>query len=362
MFLGFWKDLKKKKKIFFTLAPMANVTDVSFRQTVLKYSNKEESYGGPDVFWTEFVSADGLILGGEEHILKDLFFEENERPIVAQVFGSNPETMRKAVCIISKLGFDGIDINMGCPDKSIERQGAGSMMIKNPMKAEEIIRAAKMGIYDSKRLIPLSVKTRIGYSSPEIDKWITFLLKQELAVLTVHTRTRKELSKTKARWEFLKDIVKLRDEISPETLIVGNGDIESIDDGLSRALENGVDGVMIGRASIGNPWIFDKNSKKEKNAFTLPDFLNRILPSILIKKIKGNRKYTILNKTKEERIEAMMHHAFLFDKYLSFKNFSVFKRHIKAYLNGFPDAKHMRQEIFDNVDSYKDLKSYFKLD
>lgn len=357
---GFWEELKNKRP-FFVLAPMADVTDVSFRQAVVKFSRKGEPGGGPDVLWTEFVSADGLILGGKESLINDLKFEENERPIVAQLFGSNPETMRQASKLVAELGFDGIDINMGCPDKSIEKQGAGASMIKNPGSAEEIIRAVKTGIHDAGKIIPVSVKTRIGYHTPEIETWIPFLLKQDIAALTVHVRTRKELSKVPARWQFLKRIVELRDLFAPHTLIIGNGDITDTYIGKKRAKQSGVDGVMIGRSALGNPWIFDEHSVIKTSLLSIPRFISQFLPSKWVKKLKGSRKYTVVEKTQEERIEALLYHAELFDKYLKHhKNFSVIKKHIKAYINGFPGAKEMRAEIFDTVNSYEELKNFFE--
>ena len=140
--MGFWADLKKP---FFVLAPMADVTDAAFRQMIAKYSRHGEEGGGPDVFWTEFVSADGLCSPGREVLLRDLAFSEREHPIVAQIFGSHPEHMRQTAVLIKELGFDGIDINMGCPDKSIEKQGAGAAHIKDPKLAQEVIRAVMEG-------------------------------------------------------------------------------------------------------------------------------------------------------------------------------------------------------------------------
>ncbi len=356
---GFWEVVKSKKP-FFVLAPMADVTDISFRLAVTKYSRKGEPGGGPDVLWTEFVSADGLILGGKESLINDLQFDESERPIVAQLFGSNPETMRQAAKLVASLGFDGIDINMGCPDKSIERQGAGAAMIKNPPLAVDIIRAVKTGIHDAGSIIPVSVKTRIGYNTLEVESWIPLLLKQNIAALTVHARTRKELSKVPARWDVLKRVVVLRDVIAPDTLIIGNGDITDMALGKRRAEESGVDGIMIGRSALGNPWIFDEGSVISQTILSIPRFLSSIIPSSWVKKLKGDRKYTVVSKTKEERIEALLYHAELFDKYLKdHKNFSVLKKHIKAYINGFKGAKEMRVEIFDTVNSYEELKKYF---
>ena len=170
---NFWKKVAKKKP-FFVLAPMADVTDPAMRRIIAKY-------GKPDVMWTEFVSADGLCSAeGRKHLLTDLSYTEKERPIVAQLFTSHPDKMREAAKIIAKLGFDGLDINMGCPDKSIEKQGAGAALIKNPKIAHEIIRAAKEGIALAHKNIPVSVKTRIGWSKPELETWIPALLKENI--------------------------------------------------------------------------------------------------------------------------------------------------------------------------------------
>ena len=225
----------KKPEPFFALAPMADVTDPAFRRIIA-------TYGKPDVMWTEFVSADGLMLGGREALMRDLAYTEDERPIIAQLFGSNPETMRDAAKLCTKLGFDGIDINMGCPDRSIEKQGAGAAIIKTPDIAVAVIRAAKEGITLAVeeaatngtnksrpvREIPLSVKTRIGYSTNEIATWIPILLKENIAALTVHCRTRKEMSKVPARWEHIREVVALRDKLAPHTLVIGNGDVRDV--------------------------------------------------------------------------------------------------------------------------------------
>jgi tRNA-dihydrouridine synthase len=199
---------------------MADVTDCAFRKIINKY-------GKPDVFWTEFVSADGLAHPvARKKLLIDLKFEKKEHPIVAQIFGSNKENIREAAKLCRKLGFDGVDINMGCPDRSIEKQKAGAAMIKDIEKAREIIRYAKEGAHP----LPVSVKTRIGYNKNEIDTWIRALLEEDLPLLTVHLRTRKEMSLVPAHWDLMKDIIKLRDEMDKNTLIVGNGDVVDTDD------------------------------------------------------------------------------------------------------------------------------------
>ncbi|MDD3970184.1 MAG: tRNA-dihydrouridine synthase family protein, partial [Candidatus Pacebacteria bacterium] len=201
---NFWKKLKKPIMV---MAPMSGVTDDAFRLMFLKY-------GKPDVFWTEFVSVEGLFSKGSENCLKILKFSKKERPIIAQVFGSDPTYFKKAAHEIEHLGFDGIDINMGCPDKAIEQKGSGAALIKNVNLAKEIIRATKEGTK-----LPVSVKTRLGYDENQINEWIIPLLKENIAALTIHFRTRKEMYRYPAQWNLAKEIVRLRDLYSPETLI-----------------------------------------------------------------------------------------------------------------------------------------------
>jgi len=288
---NFWKKLKKP---FFALAPMADVTDVAFREIIAKY-------GKPDVMFTEFVSCDGLMSEGKEALLFDLKYTENQRPIVAQVFGSKPENFFKTAKLIKKLGFDGIDINMGCPDKNVEKSGSGAALIKNPELAREIIKATKKGAGN----MPVSVKTRIGYNKDEVETWIPALLEAKPDVITVHGRTRKEMSKTSANWNAIARAVELAKET--DTVVIGNGDIWNTEDGLRRARESGADGVMIGRGVFGNPWFFADHS-----------------PST------------------EEKLKAMVEHAKLFEKMLGNKNFAIMKKHYKAYATGFDGAKELR--------------------
>ncbi len=295
---------------------MADVTDAPFRRMIAKYSShtrKDGTVGGPDVMWTEFVSADGLMLAtpeGKEQLKADLVYSEEERPIVAQLFTSNKEHMEQAAKLCEELGFDGIDINMGCPDRSIEKQGCGSAMIKNPENAKEIVLAAKRGAPN----LPISVKTRLGYNEDSLEEWLRELLSVEPAVITVHARTRKEMSKVPARWERVKQAVEIRNEIQgneKRTLIFGNGDVESLEDAYRKAEETGADGVMLGRAIFGNPWLFHP----EKD---------------------------ISNVTLEERLRVMVEHTKLFAKILPFKNFAIMKKHYKAYVHGFDGAKELR--------------------
>lgn len=303
---NFWQKLNKP---FFVLAPMADVTDAAFRQIIAKYSRHGEEGGGPDVFWTEFVAADGLMSRGREILRHDLRFGENEHPIVAQLFGSHPDKMEGAAALCAELGFDGIDINMGCPDKSIEKQLCGAAMIKNPEIAVEIIRAAKRGAPN----LPISVKTRIGYNKNEIDTWVPMLLKENIAALTMHCRTRKEMSKVPARWEHVKEVVDIRNAMGVETLILGNGDVKNIDDAKQKVAETGCDGVMLGRAIFGNPWLFDQNKKEVST---------------------------------EEKLRVLVEHTKLYEEYLGgIKSFSIMKKHYKAYVNGFEGALELREKL-----------------
>src|SRR3989338_7732000 len=215
---GFWDKLKKP---IMTLAPIADVTDAAFRRIIAEI-------GKPDVMWTEFVSADGLALApeaGRKKLLKNLEYSEAERPIVAQFFTSSPEHMREAAKLAVKLGFDCIDIKMGCPDRSVEKQGAGASLMKNVILARALVRAAKEGASP----LPISVKTRTGYSQPELEQWLPEILKEDVAVVTVHARTRKEMSKVPARWEFVRRAVEIRDVSGKETLIFGNGDVKNLE-------------------------------------------------------------------------------------------------------------------------------------
>ncbi len=376
---NFWKKLKATGEPFFALAPMADVTDPAFRRIIAKY-------GKPDVLWTEFVSADGLVLGGREKLLPDLIFTEAERPIVAQLFGSNPENMRLAVKLVAGLGFDGIDINMGCPDRSIEKQGAGALMIKTPEIAVSIIRSAKAGINDAiveakengKEMsdIPLSVKTRIGYYKNEIDTWIPILLSENLSAITVHCRTRKEMSSVPARWEHLEEVVALRDKISPNTIIIGNGDIRDVSHGRELAKENGADGVMIGRAIFGNPWLFSELGNSTNNSLqNNPQNSSNIVhpKNIYIKFIKKyismfaeifakflqifgfKNRYWLRaqNKTNiNEKLNVLLEHCKLFEQLVgeetkAGKNFAVMKKHFKAYVHGWPGSKDLRMALME---------------
>jgi nifR3 family TIM-barrel protein len=314
--LGFWGELVKNKKPFFVLAPMADVTDVAFREIISKN-------GKPDVMYTEFVSADGLNSPGREKLLIDFKFEESHRPIVAQIFGSDENNMQKAAELCKELGFDGIDINMGCPDKAIMKQGCGASHIKNPDHAIRIIEAVKRGAGG----LPVSVKTRLGVNKNEFETWIPKILSAGISVLTIHGRTAKDMSKVPARWDDIKKVTEIVRDSGLKTLVVGNGDALSLEDSRAKADISGVDGVMLGRAIFGNPWLFNEFKKE--------------IPV-------------------REKLETMLLHTKTFLEYLGeHKNFSIMKKHYKAYVNGFNGAKELRIKLMES-ESYEEIEKYTK--
>ncbi|MGX7264774.1 tRNA dihydrouridine synthase [Enterococcus crotali] len=245
---NFWAELPKP---FFILAPMEDVTDVVFRHVV-------KEAGAPDVFFTEFTNSDSYCHpDGIESVRGRLMFTEDEQPIVAHIWGDKPEFFRKMSLGLAEMGFKGIDINMGCPVPNVAGRGKGSGLILRPDVAAELIEAAKAGG------LPVSVKTRIGYAEiAELENWITHLLKQDIANLSVHLRTRNEMSKVDAHWDLIPQIMEIRDRVAPQTLITINGDIPDRQMGLKLAEQYGVDGIMIGRGIFKNPYAFEKEPKE----------------------------------------------------------------------------------------------------
>lgn len=356
--MNFWQQVRQSKKPFFAVAPMADVTDPAFRRLIAKY-------GKPDVMWTEFVSANGLMSKGREVLARDLVFSEEERPVVAQLFTADPEMMEGAAQFAASLGFDGIDINMGCPDKTIEKQGAGAAMMKDPEAALAVIAAAKRGIAASGRDIPLSVKTRVGYSTIEIDTWIPLILSTGVAALTVHARTRKELSKVPAQWQLLRRVVALRDKLAPDTVILGNGDVTSLADGEEKARVSGVDGVMVGRALFGNPWFFDASraitATIPQKASKLTLFLKKIFPFIAADSKRSAPVSATRPITVQERLMVMVEHTQLFEQLLGdIKSFSIMKKHYKAYCTGFAGAKELRMQLMEEAKTAADVDQIVK--
>ena len=314
---GFWGELKRP---ILALSPMDDITDAACRRLVA-------TCGRPDVMLTEFVSVNGLCSPGRKRLLEDLRYDEIERPVVAQLFGTNPELFRRSAELVVELGFDGVDINMGCPVKAVCNTGAGSSLINEPELAIDIVQATIEGAGK----LPVSVKTRIGYNKIQTEEWASHLLSANPAALTFHLRTRKEQSKVPAHWEEMPKIVALA--AGTGVLILGNGDIMSIAEAEEISAKTGCDGVMMGRAIFGNPWLF-------------------------------NRERAIEDVTVEERLDTMLEHCRLYEEVFGDnKKFLVMRKHLMAYASGFPGAKELRvsfERVFtaaDVVAAVKDFRS-----
>jgi tRNA-dihydrouridine synthase len=297
---SFWQDLPRP---FFILAPMEAVTDVVFRHVVA-------SAARPDVFFTEFTNASSYCSPAGSHSTRGrLSFTSDEHPMVAQIWGSKPEEFAQMGKGLASMGYKGIDINMGCPVKNVIKSG-GSYLIQQPEIASQLIAAAK------ESGLPVSVKTRLGFTSTsEWRSWLTHLLEQDIANLTIHLRTRKEMSKVPAHFEFIPEIKALRDEIAPQTLLTINGDIRDRQHGEELAAQYGIDGVMIGRGVFANPFAFEKEKRQH---------------------------------TREELLGLLNLQLDLFDKYsveLEPRRFDPLKRFFKIYVRDFPGASELREQL-----------------
>ncbi len=282
---------------------MEDVTDCAFREMFARY-------GKPDVMFTEFVNVDGLLHPeGSKRLAIDLKYTEAQRPIVAQIWGRDPEKFYQAALLLAKMGFDGIDINMGCPqDKEISLRSCAALILE-PELAKTIILSTKKGAGG----LPVSVKTRIGYSQNTVSEWVKHLLDTEPSAITIHGRTKKQKSKVPADWQAIAEAVKVRDGEKSQSLIIGNGDIKSLNDGLQKAKETGVDGIMVGRGAFGNPWLFNP------------------------------QEISI-----EQKLNTMLEHAKLFEKWLGQeKSFMIMRKHFKAYVNGFENAAELRAKLME---------------
>lgn len=299
--MNFWKTLHAP---ILALAPMEDVTDSVFRRIVAGCSR-------PDVFFTEFTSVDGLFSRGREEVVRRFDYTPEEHPIVAQVWGNEPELFRRAAELIVQMGFDGMDINLGCPEKNVLSHGAGACLIDDPPRVREIIIAASEGLNNR---IPLSVKTRLGYKKIS-PGWIPFLLEQHPDAITIHGRTASELSKVPAHWDDIAEGVKIRNRMKLKTIIIGNGDVGNYADATQNCKTYGVDGVMIGRGIFHDLWAFDKNGISHMSDH-------------------------------KELLRIMREHIRLFDeKWGATRNFSVLKKFFKIYIQGFPHASEVREEL-----------------
>ncbi|HBO2457379.1 TPA: tRNA-dihydrouridine synthase, partial [Pseudomonas aeruginosa] len=281
---------------FFILAPMEDVTDIVFRHVVSEAAR-------PDVFFTEFTNTESYCHPEGIHSVRGrLTFSEDEQPMVAHIWGDKPEQFRKMSIGLKEMGFKGIDLNMGCPVANVAKKGKGSGLILRPERAAEIIQATKEGG------LPVSVKTRLGYY--EIDEWKDWLkhvFEQDIANLSIHLRTRREMSKVDAHWELIEAIKTMRDEIAPHTLLTINGDIPDRQKGLELANKYGVDGVMIGRGIFHNPFAFEKEPREH---------------------------------TSEELLDLFRLHLSLYEKYSNeeTQQFKALRRFFKIYIRGIKGA------------------------
>ncbi|MCM3404026.1 tRNA-dihydrouridine synthase [Cytobacillus oceanisediminis] len=313
---NFWRELPRP---FFILAPMEEVTDVVFRHVVSEAAR-------PDVFFTEFTNSDSYCHPeGINSVRGRLTFTEDEQPIVAHIWGDKPEYFRQMSIGMAELGFKGLDINMGCPVPNVAQHGKGSGLIRRPEVAAELIQAAKAGG------LPVSVKTRLGFT--EVDEWKVWLkhiLEQDIANLSIHLRTRDEMSKVPAHWELIPEIKKLREQVAPDTLLTINGDIPDRQKGLELAEKYGIDGVMIGRGIFHNPFAFETEKKDHSS---------------------------------EELLDLLRLHMDLHDQYshLELRPFTALHRFFKIYVKGFPGASALRNQLMNtrSTDEVRELLDAF---
>ncbi|SCS46496.1 tRNA dihydrouridine synthase B [Staphylococcus aureus] len=299
---NFWSELPRP---FFILAPMEDVTDIVFRHVVSEAAR-------PDVFFTEFTNTESFCHPEGIHSVRGrLTFSEDEQPMVAHIWGDKPEQFRETSIQLAKMGFKGIDLNMGCPVANVAKKGKGSGLILRPDVAAEIIQSTKAGG------LPVSVKTRLGYY--EIDEWkgwLKHVFEQDIANLSIHLRTRKEMSKVDAHWELIEAIKNLRDEIAPNTLLTINGDIPDRKTGLELAEKYGIDGVMIDRGIFHNPFAFEKEPREH---------------------------------TSKELLNLLRLHLSLFNKYEKdeIRQFKSLRRFFKIYVRGIRGASELRHQLMN---------------
>jgi nifR3 family TIM-barrel protein len=303
--MNIWQQLEKPISI---LAPMEDVTDIAFRRVI-------KICGRPDLFFTEFTNCEGLQSEGRSKVIHRLKYEKAEKPIIAQIWGLTPQNYYETGKLILDLGFDGVDINMGCPVKKVVKQGACSALIKKPELAKEIIDATLEGV---KNKIPVSVKTRIGFDKIDTQEWIGFLLsKCRFDALTIHGRTVKEESKVPCRWGEIAKAVEIRNKLKSQTLIIGNGDIMSLKEGQDKVLKYGLDGFMVGRGVFKNPWIFNEN--------------------VILENISDS-----------ERIKLLKYHLDLYTKYWeNEKDYNLLKKFFKIYIHDFSGASFLRADLMN---------------
>lgn len=314
---NFWNELPRP---FFILAPMEDVTDIVFRHVVSEAAR-------PDVFFTEFINTESFCHPEGIHSVRGrLTFSEDEQPMVAHIWGDKPEQFKEMSFGLADMGFKGIDLNMGCPVANVAKKGKGSGLILRPERAAEIIQAAKAGG------LPVSVKTRLGYYNiEEWKEWLRHVFKQDIANLSIHLRTRKEMSKVDAHWELIEAIKEMRDEVAPQTLLTINGDIPDRQKGMELATKYGIDGVMIGRGIFHNPFAFEKEPREH---------------------------------TSKELLDLFRLHLELFEKYSNeeTQQFKSLRRFFKIYVRGIRGASELRHQLMstETVDEARALLDDFE--
>ncbi|MBX5320306.1 tRNA dihydrouridine synthase [Staphylococcus caprae] len=314
---NFWSELPRP---FFILAPMEDVTDIVFRHVVSEAAR-------PDVFFTEFTNTESYCHPEGIHSVRGrLTFSEDEQPMVAHIWGDKPEQFREMSIGLAKMGFKGIDLNMGCPVANVAKKGKGSGLILRPERAAEIIQATKEGG------LPVSVKTRLGYYDiDEWKDWLKHVFEQDIANLSIHLRSRKEMSKVDAHWELIEAIKNLRDEIAPDTLLTINGDIPDRQTGMELATQYGIDGVMIGRGIFHNPFAFEKEPREHKS---------------------------------KELLDLFRLHLTLFEKHSTeeTQQFKALRRFFKIYVRGIKGASQLRHQLMstETVDEARALLDEFE--
>lgn len=308
---SFWQKISQP---FLALAPMYGVTDYSFREVLAKV-------GPPDVFFTEFVPARSFGTNGEERTLRTLKFSEKQRPIVAQIWGNEPDCFLKAAKKINKLGFDGIDLNFGCPDREVIKKGAGAALIKNQKLVAKLIKSVRKESGD----LAISVKTRIAGDKDETKEWLSFLLDQNLDAIALHGRTVSQRYDQPADWSTVGELVKLRDKKEIQAVIVGNGDVNSRQEAEQKVKEFGVDGVMMARAALANPWVFSRDGG--------------------------------LDTDPRVRLSLLLDHAKIYhDSQGSDINFGFIKKFFKAYSSHFPGSVELRNKLM-SCEGYNEVES-----
>ena len=361
--MNFWAALPQP---ILGLAPMDGVTDAAFRRVVA-------SQGRPDITFTEFTNVNE-ICRGPDHLLSSLIYSEAERPIVAQLYGKDPEQFYRAAQVVCELGFDGLDINMGCPSKSVAASGSGAALIKTPDLAHAILRAARQGLEDwaggqsihsqgfkpsriefihtlnynrcgvpvvPRRLLPLSIKTRLGFDCVVVERWVEHLLEVRPAAITVHGRTLQQMYRGAADWAAIAEAAKLAR--GTETLMLGNGDVGTLVDAVRRAAESRVQGVLVGRGTLGSPWFF-REKERARQAFTEQQDLTTIPATAWEPPVSLSH-----------RMQVMLDHARQYEAIAGLDCFRSIRKHLGWYCKGFPHAAAMRAKMF-GVSTVQDVE------